>query len=65
MRHRYPTVYVTCSVCGNNYAGKVPKGGDGSAMLPRLHYLPNLGFSYGPRKKVVCPGSYQPVDLAK
>jgi hypothetical protein len=30
---------VTCAVCGKRYAGKVPKGGDGSALFPRRHKI--------------------------
>lgn len=29
--------YVICSICGNRYVGKVPKGGDGSVLFPRKH----------------------------
>lgn len=50
--------YVTCSVCGYRYAGKVPKGGDGSLLLPRLHYLHRV-VSYGDKRRMVCPGSYK------
>lgn len=50
------TKYVTCTICGNRYAGVVPKGGDGSALRPRKH---NLHVWLQPRSEVkVCPGSY-------
>jgi hypothetical protein len=41
---------VTCAVCGKEYTGKVPRGGDGSSLMPRLHYS-----SPGD----ACPGSWR------
>lgn len=49
--------YVTCDVCGNRYAGIVPKDGDGSALAPYRHYRPANLLRFG--KKQVCPGSYK------
>lgn len=55
------TEYVTCAVCGHRYAGKIPPGGDGSALMPRRHKKIMLGlFFYQMRKIGVedCPGSF-------
>jgi hypothetical protein len=66
MRKQYPTQYVTCAVCGKRYAGKIPKGGDGSALYPRMHYqyIPYIDPAMGimgnkPPTKIVCDGSYR------
>jgi len=53
---------VRCSICHKEYAGIIPKGGDGSALVPWMHYFKVIkGFDRlgEPRVvKVVCPGSY-------
>jgi len=59
-------IYVTCPVCGRNYVGVIPKGGDGSLLCPRLHFqqpapaTSNLGIMIAkyPGKRVYCPGSF-------
>lgn len=43
---------VKCSVCGKQTAGRVPKGGDGTFMLPRRHKL------YGRD----CPGNIEEAE---
>ena len=59
--------YVTCVVCKRRFIGKIPKGGDGSALVPRKHYqyIPitnNLGITLLPNTKIVCNGSYRIAD---
>ena len=52
--------YVTCAVCGYRYAGKIPPGGDGTALMPRKHKIHGFGLSYYDRiKSADCPGSFQ------
>ena len=54
---------VICSVCQNTYAGKVPKGGDGSELYPRKHstrYTINDSHLMLYSEKRVCPGSFEP-----
>lgn len=56
--------YVTCHICKKRFVGKIPKGGDGTALMPRKHYtkipvITNLGFMPKNGTKIVCPGSYQ------
>lgn len=57
---------VTCSHCGREYVGKVPKGGDGSVLFPRKHRLsPGSAERYTSAFRSVkgydwtCPGSYK------
>lgn len=55
--------YVTCQVCKKRYASKVPKMGDGSALMPRKHYtiipaMTSLGLTAKKGMPIVCPGSY-------
>jgi len=56
---------VICSVCRKTYRAKIPKGGDGSMFVPRLHHLTihrahTLGLTvYNAGKNIVCPGSYE------
>jgi len=56
--------YVTCAVCGYRYAGKIPPGGDGTALMPRKHKKHSYGLGYWRGKPVNgkaddCPGSFQ------
>lgn len=59
-------IKVRCSICGNIYAGKIPKGGDGSGYIPRLHYrryTVAVTTGLGPKgPKVVCPGSFRDAE---
>jgi len=51
---------VTCSVCGYQYADKIPPGGDGTVLMPRKHKKYGFGLSYYDRQKAGdCPGSFQ------
>jgi hypothetical protein len=55
---------VTCSVCGKKYAGKVPKGGDGSVLYPRRHkrFVPNpegYGLNQHSYHREICDGSFK------
>ncbi len=70
MRKLYPVEYVTCSICGKKYSGRVPRGGDGSALFPRKHYthIPVISIpstsgldikSDSVYLKIICYGSYQ------
>ena len=55
------TEYVTCAMCGHRYAGKIPTGGDGSALSPRKHKKRMPGFSFHQRQLIgreYCPGSF-------
>jgi hypothetical protein len=62
---------VRCAVCNNYYIGIVPKGGDGSVLLPRKHYKshwqPYTTFSGVHHEWIptvdCCPGSYKTVDV--
>ncbi len=56
---------VTCSYCGRKYVGKVPRGGDGSALFPRKHNLSltsaerwSSPFRHVKGHDWTCPGSY-------
>lgn len=56
--------YISCPICGKNYVGRIPKGGDGSALfLPRhwrqLVHINNRGATYQRLTREICPGSYQ------
>ena len=48
----YPYGWSRCPVCGNFYALKIPKGGDGSIHVLRLH----TQITKKPFRKL-CPGS--------
>ncbi len=58
--------YVQCAVCSKNYVGKIPPGGDGSALFPRAHFAKpaqvttNLGIMIAkyPGNRVYCAGSF-------
>lgn len=47
------TEYVICALCGRTLAGYLPKGGDGSVLVPRPHAAPN-----GPNG--LCAGRFLP-----
>lgn len=58
--------YVRCSMCGRKFVGKIPRGGDGSVLFPRKHWIvvtsPPLFLETGIEKysiKEVCMGSFQ------
>jgi hypothetical protein len=56
--------YVKCAVCGRTYKGIVPKGGDGSARRPRMHYVRPIPFINAQvvnmlNNKQYCDGSFQ------
>ena len=60
---RNDKTYIQCPVCHNNYLGVVPKGGDGSALRPRLHKRKNRRMFQGTIYKYeTCPGSYIVVE---
>lgn len=46
-------ILVKCSVCSGIYYGKIPKGGDGSLLLPFKHS----------RGRIVCQGSYEEANI--
>lgn len=51
--------YVICNFCGNRYVGIIPKGGDGTQLLPRRHRLITWQDKVLRHKdKRTCPGSY-------
>jgi len=56
--------YVTCSVCGKRYKGRIPRGGDGTVLYPRRHrikifYTTNLGLSPRRPRYERCEGSFR------
>jgi hypothetical protein len=57
------TEYVTYSVCGYRYQGKISPGGDGSVLMPRKHRerVPEYSFYQLQKMNVdYCPGSFLP-----
>lgn len=42
---------VRCSVCRRYYMGRIPRGGDGSAINPRRHFINDASG-----KKKLCDG---------
>lgn len=57
---------VTCSHCGREYVGKVPRGGDGSVLFPRKHKLSLTSVERWCNRAGTptnhdwtCPGSYK------
>jgi len=62
-------MYYRCPVCGKNYKGRIPKGGDGSAFIfPKHKRHSGVPLSIGAGKFMVkakpdiCPGSYRFCD---
>ncbi len=39
------TEKVECAICGRAIAGRIPKGGDGSMLVPHRHIDPKWGHS--------------------
>lgn len=37
-KHYEEKIHVRCVVCKRIYVSKIPKGGDGTILYPRLHY---------------------------
>ena len=58
---------VICSYCEKEYAGKIPKGGDGTLWLPHKHKTWYAHYNdYGiiiEKGKKDCPGNYIEADL--
>ena len=63
-----PKEYVQCKICGKNYVGILPTGGDGSVLFPRLHFAASIPITTSlgimltkyPGNKEYCAGSYMP-----
>lgn len=55
-------MYFTCPVCGNNYKGHVPKGGDGTGWLLPKHFRKVYANPYS-KKREPCPGSYRLMEI--
>lgn len=51
-------VRFRCAECGKLTAGRKPRGGDGTLMYPRRHYL--RGWLYG--KQLPCKGSWSEAE---
>jgi len=50
--------HVRCSVCRSVFKGRIPKGGDGSALVPYRHSRIVSEFPHHDRLET-CPGSLQ------
>jgi hypothetical protein len=50
MKHR---IRVQCTECGKVTFGRLPKGGDGSFLFPRMHYVSHTRPTVNAK---ICPG---------
>lgn len=65
-------MYYQCPFCSHNYKGRIPKGGDGSALFFPKHQRKITaqnsigGGTYSPiLRKELCPGSYREINPSR